>query len=379
MDFEFNEEHQLFRKSLEKFVEKEVVPVAQEMDEKGKFPHELFKKAGDLGYFGLRYPKEYGGSDGDNIMFCILCEELARGSLSFGAGVMMQSLQSLHFPYKYGSEEQRQRFVVPAIRGERLGAFALTEPDAGTDLGSLRTTADRDGDEFVLNGTKAWTTNAQVADFFTVLAITDKEKKLKGVDFFLVERDTPGLTVGKDMQKLGLRGTETAELVLEDCRIPKENLLGEEGTGYDSLMDILDEIRIMTGALSIGLGRSALDMGVRYANERVQFGRPIGKFQAVRMKLADVATELEAAKQLVYYSAWLMDKGKKCTKEAAMAKLFATEMAVKASDDVSRVFASYGFSMEYPIQTLLRDARFLIIGGGTSEILKLIIGRELGL
>ncbi len=379
MDFEFNEEHQLFRKSLEKFVENEVVPVAQEIDEKGKFPHELFKKAGDLGYFGIRYPKEYGGSEGDNIMFCILCEELSRGSLSFGAGVMMQSLQSLHFPYKYGSEEQKQKFVVPAIKGEKLGAFALTEPDAGTDLGSLRTTADRDGDEFVLNGTKAWTTNAQVADFFTVLAATDKEKKIRGLDFFLVERDNPGLTISKDVMKLGLRGTETAELILEDCRVPKENLLGEEGSGYDSLMDILDEIRIMTGALSIGLGRSALDMGVRYANEREQFGRPIGKFQAIRMKLADVATELEAAKHIVYYSAWLMDRGKKCTKEAAMAKLFATEMAVKATDEVSRVFASYGFSMEYPIQTLLRDARFLIVGGGTSEILKLIIGRELGL
>ncbi len=379
MDFEFDEEHKLLRKSLEKFVEKEVVPVAQELDERGKFPRELFRKAGELGFFGIKYPKKYGGSEGDNIMFCILCEELAKGSLSFGAGVMMQSLQSIHFPYKYGSEEQRQEIVVPAIKGEKLGAFALTEPDAGTDLGSLRTTADKDGDEYVLNGTKAWTTNAQVADFFTVLAVTDKEKKLKGVDFFLVERDNPGLTVGKDVQKLGLRGTETAELILEDCRIPKENLLGEEGSGYDSLMDILAEIRIMTGALAVGLARSALDMGVRYANERVQFGRPIGKFQAIRMKLADVATELEAAKLLVYHSAWLLDKGKECGKEAAMAKLFATEMAVKATDEASRVFASYGFSMEYPIQMLLRDARFLIIGGGTSEILKLIIGRELGL
>ena len=379
MDFDFDEEHELFRKSLERFVENEVLPVAQEIDEKGKFPHELFKKAGELGYFGLRYPAEYGGTAGDSIMFCILCEELARGSLSFATGVMMQALQSTHFPFKSGTEEQRQKYIVPAIKGEKMGAFALTEPDAGTDLGSLRTTADKDADEYVLNGTKAWTTNAQVADFFTVLAVTDKEKKLRGVDFFLVERDNPGLTVGKDVQKLGLRGTETAELVLEDCRIPQENLLGEEGTGYDSLMDILAEIRIMTGALSIGLARSALDMGVRYANERVQFGRPIGKFQAIRMKLADVATELEAAKFLVYYSAWLMDKGRKCTKEAAMAKLFATEMAVKATDEVSRVFASYGFSTEYPIQILLRDARFLIIGGGTSEILRLIIGRELGL
>ncbi|MCK4444391.1 MAG: acyl-CoA dehydrogenase family protein, partial [Thermoplasmata archaeon] len=195
MDFEFDEEHQLFRKSLEKFVEKEVVPVAQEMDEKGKFPHELFKKAGELGFFGIRYPRKYGGSEGDNIMFCILCEELARGSLSFGAGVMMQSLQSLHFPYKYGTEEHKQRLVVPAIKGEKFAAFALTEPDAGTDLGSLRTTAEKTGDEYVLNGTKAWTTNAQVADFFTVLAVTDKEKRLRGVDFFLVERDTPGVTV----------------------------------------------------------------------------------------------------------------------------------------------------------------------------------------
>jgi butyryl-CoA dehydrogenase len=379
MDFELDEEHELFRKSLEKFVDKEVLPVAQEMDEKGKFPKELFKKAGELGFFGVRYPKKYGGSEGDNLMFCILCEELARGSLSFAAGVMMQALQSTHFPFKCGTEEQKQRLIVPAIKGEKIGAFGLTEPDAGTDLGSIRTTASKDGDDYVLNGTKAWTTNAQVADFFTIMAVTDKEKKLKGVDFFLVERDTPGLTVGKDIEKLGLRGTETAELALEDCRIPKENLLGKEGTGYDSLMEILAEIRVMTGALALGLGRSALEQGVKYANERVQFGRPIGKFQAIKMKLADVATDLEAAKLLVYYSAWLLDKEKECGKESAMAKLFATEMAVKAADKASRVFASYGFSMEYPIQILLRDARFLIIGGGTSEILKLVIGREIGL
>lgn len=379
MDFEFDEEHELFRKSLEKFVENEVVPVSQEMDEKGKFPHELFKKAGELGYFGLRYPTEYGGTDGDNIMFCILCEELARGSMSFAAGVMMQAMQSTHFPFNHGTEEQKQKFIVPAIKGEKIGAFALTEPDAGSDLGSIRTSAAKDGDEYVLNGTKTWATNAQVADFFTVMAVTDKEKKLKGVDFFLVERGTPGFTVGKDIQKLGLRGTETAELSFDDCRIPLENRLGEEGTGYDSLMTILAEIRVMTGALALGLGRSALDMAVRYANERVQFGRPIGKFQAIRMKLADVATELEASKLMVYNTAWMLDKGKECGKEAAMAKLFATEMAVKATDEASRVFASYGFSMEYPIQILLRDARFLIIGGGTSEILRLIIGRELGL
>ncbi|MCK5291546.1 MAG: acyl-CoA dehydrogenase family protein [Thermoplasmata archaeon] len=379
MDFDFDEEHELFRKSLERFVENEVLPVAMEIDEKGKFPHELFKKAGDLGYFGLRYPAEYGGTDADSLMFCILCEELARGSLSFAAGVMMQAMQSTHFPFHGGTEEQKQKFVVPAIKGAKVGAFALTEPDSGSDLGSIRTSAVKDGDGYVLNGTKTWATNAQIADFFTVMAVTDKEKKLKGVDFFLVERDTPGFTIGKDIQKLGLRGTETAELAFEDCRIPGENRLGEEGTGYDSLMAILAEIRIMTGALALGLGRSALDMAVKYANERVQFGRPVGKFQAIRMKLADVATELEASKWMVYNTAWLLDKGKECGKEAAMAKLFATEMAVKAADEASRVFGSYGFSMEYPIQILLRDARFLIIGGGTSEILKLIIGRELGL
>lgn len=379
MDFELDEEHQLFRKSLQKFVEREVLPVAQEIDERGRFPTELFRKAGDIGLFGLRYPRKYGGSEGDNLMFCILCEELARGSLSFAAGVMMQALQSTHFLYKYGSENHKRNLLIPAVKGEKIGAFALTEPDAGSDLGSIRTTAGKHRDGYVLNGRKAWTTNAQVADFFTVMAVTDKEKKLRGVDFFLVERDTPGLTVGKGIEKLGLRGTETAELIFEDCHIPKENLLGKEGTGYDSLMDILSEIRVMTGALALGLGQSALDQAIKYANERVQFGRPIGKFQAIRMKLADVATDLEAAKLLVYYSAWLLDRKRECTKEASMAKLFATEMAVRAADEACRVFASYGFSREYPIQILLRDARFLIIGGGTSEILRIIIGRELGL
>lgn len=378
MDFRLTEEQELFRRAVADFVDREVVPVAGEIDEREEFPWELFRKVAGLGWLGVRYPEEYGGAGADNITFMLMCEELARGAMGLAATVAMQGLMGTDFVYRFGTEEYKQRLLVPALQGEKIGSIAMTEPGAGSDLGAIRTTAVRDGDEYVLNGTKMWITSATVADFFTIAAKTDPEAGFRGVDLFLVEKGTPGLRVGRPIRKLGTRSSETSEVILENVRVPAENLLGgEEGVGVSLLRGILDEIRVMTGALSVGLARAALDAAIRYAGEREAFGRPIIKFQATEHKLADMATRLEAARTFVYRAAWLIDQGEADTKISAMAKLFASEMANYVADETTRIFGAYGFAMEYDAQRYFRDARFLLYGGGTSEILKNIIAREL--
>ena len=379
MDFRLTEEQGLLKSSVADFVEQEVIPAAAAIDEEGRFPLELFNKVAELGYLGIRYPEEYGGSGGDNVMFTILCEELARGSMCLAASVAMQCLMGTSFIHRFGSEEQKQRLLVPAIQGEKLGVIAMTESDAGSDLGAIRTTARRDGDGFVVNGRKMWVTNASLADFFTVAAKTDPEAGFKGIDMFLVERERPGVSIGKDIAKMGVRGLGTGELIMEDCRIPEANLFGAEGTGFANLQGILEEIRIMMGSLSLGLGRGALDAAAKYAQERIQFDRPIAKFQAISHTLADMATQLEAARLLVYRAAWLLDQGQRDMKLASMAKLFASEMANQLADGASRILASYGFATEYDVQRYFRDARFLLLGGGTSEVLRGIIAHQMGL
>ena len=377
MDFTPTEEEKLFRKTVATFVEKEVIPFADELEKKGEFPSSLFKRAGDLGYFGLRYPSKYGGTETNTVMFCILCEEIARGWLSLAMITAMQSLMGTNFIYRFGTEDHKKQLLVPAIKGKKIAAFALTEPGAGTDLEAIRTTAKKEKNHYILNGTKTWITNAPVADFFTVLAYTDKSKGLKGVNFFLVEKGTPGFLIGKKIEKISVQGGTIAEISFNDCKIPLSNMLGNDGEGYPQLQGILAEIRVMTGALSIGLARAALEASIKYSQERQQFGRPIGKFQAIRMKLGDLATELEAARLLVYHAAWLIDQKKSCMKEASMAKLFASEMANRVVDEATRIHGAYGIAEEFPIQRFFRDARFLLYGGGTSEILQLIIGREM--
>jgi alkylation response protein AidB-like acyl-CoA dehydrogenase len=378
MDFGLSDEQELFRKTVAEFVEKNITPEAQKVDEEDSFPHHIFKKIAEMGYFGLRYPEEYGGADADNTTFCIFCEEVAKGSMTLAASSAMQCLMGTNFIHKFGTDEHRERLLRPAINGEKIGTIAMTEPGAGSDLGSIETTAKPDGENWVLNGRKTWITNATVADFFSVLASTDMSKGMKGVNFFLVEKGTEGFEIGRTIEKLGVRGTATTELGFNDCVIPKENLLGVEGKGQEQLLGILGEIRTMTGALSLGLARAALEDSVRYSNERVQFGKPIGKNQAIRIKLANMATELEAARLLVYYASWLVDRKLPYMKETAMAKLFASEMVIRAVDEAFRIHASYGFARDLPIQRYLRDARFLLLGGGTNEILQMIISKELG-
>lgn len=374
MEFDFTEEEIAFRQSIRHFVDNEIAPVADEIDKKEEFPLEWFRKIGQLGYFGLRYPEKYGGSDAGFMMYIIFVEELARGSLSVAASVAMQCLMATDFIYRFGTEEQKQKFLVPAIRGEKIGAFCLSEPNAGSDLARVETTVTDKGDCFVLNGQKMWVTSGTVADFYTVLATSDKKLGLNGLNFYLVERGTPGLVIGKKIPKMGLRASETTELSLDNCAIPKDHQLGERGV--ENLMKILVEIRTMTGALALGVAKAALEDSVRYSKERICFNQPIAKFQAIQHKIADVATELYAAELMVYHTARLIERQKKCDCESAMTKLFASEMANRAVDIATRILAGYGFTMEYPVQRYFRDARFLLIGGGTSELLKNIIAKD---
>lgn len=378
MDFRLTEEQEMFQRAVADFVEREVMPVAAELDEREEFPWELFRQIARLGWLGIRYPEAYGGGEADNMTFNLMCEELARGSLALAATVAMQALMGTDFIYRFGSEEQKQRLLVPALQGQKIGGIAMTEPEAGSDLGGIRTTAVPDGDGYLLNGTKMWITSATVADFFTVAAKTRPEAGFRGIDLFLVEREREGVSVGRQIKKLGTRASETSEVILARVWVPAENLLShEEGQGMALLRGILDQIRVMTGALSLGLARAALDSALRYAQERQAFGRPIIKFQAIEHKLADMATRLEAARTLVYRATWLIDQGSPDTKLSAMAKLFASEMANYVADETTRIFGAYGFAMEFEAQRYFRDARFLLYGGGTSEILKNMIARKL--
>jgi alkylation response protein AidB-like acyl-CoA dehydrogenase len=361
-----------------KFVDAEVVPVADDLDAKGEFPLALFRRLGELGYFGLRYPEQYGGAGTDMVTYCLWAEELARGSMSVAAAACMQSLMGTHFVFKYGTEEQRQAYLVPALKGEKIGTFALTEPNAGSDVGNITTFAEKKRDVYILKGTKTWVTNAPVADFLTVAAKTSKERGMKHIALFLVDRqEMPGVILGKKIEKLGVRASDTGEIILEEVVVPESHLLGGETGGVEKVGAILSEIRVMTAALSLGLARAAYEAALRYSRERVAFGKPIGEHQAIAFKLADMLTWIHAAMLLTYHAAWSLDQGLQITREAAMAKLFASETANKVADEASRIFASYGFAMEYPVQRYFRDARFLLLGGGTSEILRLIISRDL--
>ena len=378
MDFSFSDEQRLFRHSVRDFVRREVLPAAREIDEQAKFPHRLFKQCAENGYLGLRYPEAVGGMHADFLTFCIMVEEIAFGSLSLAAVVSMQCLMGTDFIFRFGTDDHKQRLLKPAIQGEKIGTIAMTEPDFGSDLGGIKTRAEPTENGWVITGQKTWITSATEADFITVAAKTDPDAGFKGIDLFLVELSMPGVSVGKKIDKLGVRGSETSEVILDQVHVPPENLLGEQGSGYKHLGSILSEIRTMTGALGLGLARAALQASIRYSNERVQFNRPIGAFQAIAHKIAHMATRLEAAHGLVYRAAWNITRGKPDMKLASMAKLYATETAVQIADECTRIFGSYGFAMEFDAQRYFRDARFLLYGGGTSEILSTIIARELG-
>ena len=374
----FTPEQEEFRRTVARFVDAEVVPQAAAIDERGEFPRELFTRVGAQGWLGLRYPEKYGGADADMVTYCLFVEELARGSLSLAASAAMQSLMGTYFVYKHGSEALRAKYLVPALRGDLVATFALTEPNAGSDVANIATRAERRGDRWVLRGTKTWVTSAPVADVLTVAAKTSGGRGLNSIALFLVDRGTMGgVTLGKPIDKIAVRASVTGEIVLEDVEVPAEHLLGGETGGVELIGRILAEIRIMTAALSVGLMRAAYEAATAYARQRVAFGKPIGEHQAIGFKLADMLTSLQAAALMTYQVAARLDAGRPIGREAAMAKLFASEAAVRVTDEAARVFGSYGLATEYPVQRYFRDARFLLPGGGTSEILRLVIGREL--
>ncbi len=374
MDFELSQEQQLLRDTFGRFCDERIRPQAQAIDEAGEFPRELFMELADLGLFGLRYPESLGGVNQNLLSFCLAIEEIARGSLSVAAGAAMQSLMGTHFLFVLGSDDIHERLLKPAIRGEKIGTICITEPGAGSDLSAIATSAEKVDGGYRINGQKTWITSAPVADFFTVFARAGDDKRLT---IFLVEKHFPGLSVGKSIEKMGCRASPTSEVFFENCFVPDGYRLGEEGEGEGRLREILADIRIMTGALANGVARAALADALAYSAERQQFGRPINKFQAIQMKLAEMATNLEAATHLVQYAAWLRDQDQPCIREAAMAKLFATERAVEICDQATRILGSYGYASEFAAQRYLRDIRFTLYGGGTSEINKLIIAKDL--
>jgi len=374
MDFDLTEEQQAIRDTFARFCDARIAPQAAALDEAHAYPLQLFRELAALGFFGMRYPEEVGGSGLGLTEFCLALAEIARGSMSLAGAVAMQSLMGSKFLHMLGNEDIIERLFKPALAGEKIGAICMTEPNAGSDLDGIATSARKVDGGYVINGQKTWITSAPVADFFTVFARAGEEKKLT---IFLVEKDFAGLVVGREIHKMGVWALPTSEVAFDDCFVPDSHRLSkEEGDGEGHLRKTLAEIRIITGAMALGVARAALDEAVRYAGERKQFGKPINRFQAIQMKLAEMATGLEAAIHLVYYAAWLHGAGRPHHKEAAMAKLFSTETAASVCDQAARVLASYGYAMEYPVQRYLRDVRFTLIGGGTSEILKLIIAKE---
>jgi len=374
MNFELSEEQRLVSDTFMRVCEDRVKPVAAAIDEAGEFPRELFKELGSLGLFGLRYPESLGGSGLGFIACCLAISEIARGSLSLAAAGAMQSLMGTDFLYAFGNEAIHERLLKPAIQGEKIGTICITEPGAGSDLSSIATSAKKVDGGYRLNGQKTWITGAPVADLFTVFARAGEGNRLT---VFLVERDFPGLMIGRAIEKMGCCALPTSEIFFEDCFVPDDHRLGEEGEGESSLRRILGEIRTITGALAIGVARGALEEAVQYAAERKQFGKFINRFQAIQLKLAEMGTDLEAATHLVHYAAWLKDNDKSHHREAAMAKLFASERSTEICDKATRIFGSYGYAREFAAQRHFRDIRFTLYGGGTSEILKLIIARDM--
>ncbi len=371
----------MIRDMVKEFAEKEVAPKAEEVDRTGRFPIESFEKMGELGLLGIPFPEKYGGSGGDTLSYILAVEEIGKAcgstGLSYAAAVSLGASPL----YYFGTEEQKQEHLIPLAKGESLGAFGLTEPNAGSDAGGTRTKAvlDEDGSHYVINGEKCWITNTSFARTVIVTALNGvDERGKKKISAFIVPTDTKGLTIRSEYEKMGVRGSNTTELVLEDVRVPKENILGDPEKGFGQFLYTLDGGRISIAALAVGVGRAAYEAALAYSKERKQFGKHIGSFQAIQFKLADMAMELELAQNMVYKAAWLKDEGKAFKKEAAFAKLFASEAAMRACNQAIQIHGGYGYMREYHVERYLRDAKLLEIGEGTSEIQRMVIAREIG-
>jgi alkylation response protein AidB-like acyl-CoA dehydrogenase len=377
LNFELSEEQQLIRDSIKDFVERHVKPGVKERDASKEFPHDLVKKLAEQGFMGMVHPEKYGGGGVGHVSFCLAIEEIARWDASLALTVASHtSLGSGHIALA-ANESQKEKYLTPLAKGEKLGAWCLTEPGSGSDASGMKTTAIKKGDKYILNGTKIFITQGSVGDIYVVLAKTDPDKGTKGISAFIVEGEWDGVESGKKMEKLGMNSSDTTEVIFEDVEVPEENLLGELGRGFVDTMKVLDGGRIGIGALSVGIARGALEESLKYSGERKQFGSPIGDFQAIETKMADMATEVDAARMLVHRAAWLKDQGKPFTKEVSMAKLFASELAVRAADEAVQIHGGYGYIKEYHVERFMRDAKLMTIGEGTSEVQRMIIGREL--
>ncbi len=376
--FGLTEEQEQLRKEVRAFAEREVAPHVSEWDEKSEFPHAVVKKLGEMGLLGVIFPEDLGGAGMGYVEYVLAIEELSRVDGSVGIIVAAHNSLCTNHIMLAGNDDQRRRWIPLLASGEWLGAWGLTEPGSGSDAGGARTTAVKRGDKWVLNGSKTFITNGSYANCAVILAVTDKEKGTRGgISAFVVERGTPGFRSGKKENKLGLRASDTAELIFENCEIPEENLVGKLGEGFKDAMRVLDGGRISIAALSLGIGRGALDAAIKYSQERRQFGKSISEFQAIQFKIADMATELDAAWLLTMRAAHMKDKGQKVTLESAMAKLYASEAACRICDEGVQIHGGYGFIKDYPAEKFYRDVRLCPIGEGTSEIQRMVIAREL--
>ncbi len=377
MNFELNEEQQQIKMSVREFAESEIKPHVMEWDETQHFPIELRPKLAELGLMGVIFPEEYGGAGMGYIEYATIIEEIARVDGSVGLSVAAHNSLCSNHIYMFGSEEQKQKYLVPLARGESFGAWGLTEAGAGSDASGTRTTAVRNNGNYIVNGSKNFITHAISCETLVAVAVTDKSKGSHGISAFIFDKSMDGFRPDKKENKLGMRASETASVVFEDCSVPRQNLLGSEGEGFTQAMKILDGGRISIAALSVGIAQGAFEAAVKYAKERHQFGQPIAEFQAIQFKLADMATQIEAARLLTLQAAFLKDAGKRVTKESAMAKLYASETAVRVSEESIQIHGGYGYTKDYPAEKYWRDSKLCTIGEGTSEIQRMVIAKQL--
>jgi alkylation response protein AidB-like acyl-CoA dehydrogenase len=385
VEFSLTDEQQHLRRTVREFAEAEIAPHVMEWDEASQFPSEIIPKLAEMGFLGVIFPEKYGGADMGYLEYAIIIEELSRVDGSVGIIVAAHNSLCTNHIYKFGTEEQRQKYVVPLAQGKKLGCWSLTEPEAGSDAGGTRTVAAKKNGGWVINGAKTFTTNGHYADVCVGMAVTDASKKHHGISAFIIEKGTPGFRPGKKENKLGLRASDTSEVVFTDCRVPAENLLGRAGEGFVNSLQILDGGRISIASLGLGMAQGAYECSVRYAKERKQFGKPISDFQAIQFKLADMATQIEAARLLTYRAAWLADRAiaegagdqSRITRESSMAKLYAGEVAVRVANEAVQIHGGYGFIKDYPAEKYYRDVKLCTIGEGTSEIQRMVIARQL--
>jgi alkylation response protein AidB-like acyl-CoA dehydrogenase len=398
VQFDLIDEQQALRRTVREFAEAEILPHVMEWDEASRFPSELIPKLAEMGFLGVIFPEKYGGAGMGYLEYAIIIEELSRVDGSIGIIVAAHNSLCTNHIYKFGTEAQKQKYVVPLAQGKKLGCWSLTEPEAGSDAGGTRTVAIKKDSGWMLDGSKTFTTNGHYADFCVGMAVTDTAKKSHGISAFIIEKGTPGFRPGKKENKLGLRASDTSEVVFTDCRVPAENLLGEEGEGFVNSLQILDGGRISIASLGLGMAQGAYECALRYAKQRKQFGKAIAEFQAIQFKLADMATEIEAARLLTYQAAWLADRAiasgdqeglagrrqgepgrpeVRFTRESSMAKLYAGEVAVRVANEAVQIHGGYGFIKDYPAEKFYRDVKLCTIGEGTSEIQRLVIARQL--